>query len=174
MSVFIIGATAVATNYYKDYPVVRVFVDGAELVSQDVPAFQIDGRTMVPLRMVGEALGADVEWDASTQSVRITQKQEEVREAPIEKLIVLSDLDYYLWMTDTTQVTGKITNNNLSWVDIKLTINYYDERDYLGHIHIHIDDIGAGDSRVFTVEGKGDLARYVRKEIVFDKLVWNE
>jgi hypothetical protein len=175
LSIFIIiGATAVVTTYYKDYPVVRVFVDGVELVSKDVPAFQIDGRTMVPLRMVGEALNAEVEWDASTQSVRIIKEKEEVMEEPEEKLIELSDLEYNYWIGDTTEVTGNITNNNSSWVDIRLTINYYSDRDYLGHIHINIDDIAAGDTKDFIVEGKGDLARYIRKEIIFDQLVWND
>lgn len=37
----------------------------------DVPAQIIDGRTMVPLRFVSEALGAGVEWDPQTQTVTI-------------------------------------------------------------------------------------------------------
>jgi hypothetical protein len=40
-------------------------------VTLDVPAMSVGGRTMVPLRFVGEALGADVRWNASTQVVDI-------------------------------------------------------------------------------------------------------
>ncbi|MFZ5688606.1 MAG: stalk domain-containing protein [Bacillota bacterium] len=47
--------------------------DGAR-VTLDVPARIIDGRTLVPLRFVTEALGAEVEWRASTATVAITRK----------------------------------------------------------------------------------------------------
>ncbi len=50
---------------------IRVFVNGNEIKS-DVPAQSIQGRTMVPLRAIGEALGADVKWDAGSNSVIIT------------------------------------------------------------------------------------------------------
>lgn len=42
-------------------------------VELDVPAKVIDGRTLVPLRFVSEALGADVNWDSTLQTVRITR-----------------------------------------------------------------------------------------------------
>lgn len=37
----------------------------------DVPAMAIEGHTMVPLRFLGEALGAEVKWDNATRTVRI-------------------------------------------------------------------------------------------------------
>ncbi|MGE0492058.1 MAG: stalk domain-containing protein [Vulcanimicrobiota bacterium] len=37
----------------------------------DVPAGTLGGRTMVPLRFVSEALGAEVKWDGLTKTVRI-------------------------------------------------------------------------------------------------------
>lgn len=37
----------------------------------DVPAQIIDGRTMVPLRMISETLGYQVQWEASTETVTI-------------------------------------------------------------------------------------------------------
>jgi hypothetical protein len=40
-------------------------------VSLDVPAQMIAGTTMVPLRFVAEALGAEVEWNAAAQRVVI-------------------------------------------------------------------------------------------------------
>lgn len=41
-------------------------------VKTDVPAQVVNGRTMVPVRFVSEALGAKVEWDEKNQSVNIT------------------------------------------------------------------------------------------------------
>jgi hypothetical protein len=43
-------------------------------VNLDVPAQLIRGNTMVPLRFVAEALGAEVGWDASTQQVAISNR----------------------------------------------------------------------------------------------------
>ena len=37
----------------------------------DVPAMSLSGRTLVPLRFVGEAFGAEVKWEGSTQSIFI-------------------------------------------------------------------------------------------------------
>jgi len=45
-------------------------VNGRE-VRLDVPAMTIAGSTMVPLRFVSEALGADVRWASATQTVSI-------------------------------------------------------------------------------------------------------
>lgn len=47
---------------------IRVFVDN-EKVSFDVAPRLIGGRTMVPLRAIFEALGAEVLWDETTQTV---------------------------------------------------------------------------------------------------------
>jgi hypothetical protein len=40
-------------------------------VPLDVPAQIISGATMVPLRFVGEAMGADIKWDGATRTVHI-------------------------------------------------------------------------------------------------------
>lgn len=41
-------------------------------VSLEVPAQTVKGRTLVPLRFVSQALGANVNWDASSSTVTIT------------------------------------------------------------------------------------------------------
>jgi alkaline phosphatase len=40
-------------------------------VDLDVPAQLLGGRTMVPIRFVGESLGAEVQWEPSTETVKI-------------------------------------------------------------------------------------------------------
>lgn len=46
-------------------------VDGMQK-QLDVPASSISGRTLVPLRFVGESLGAGVEWVSASKQVKIT------------------------------------------------------------------------------------------------------
>jgi hypothetical protein len=48
----------------------RATINGRD-VALDVPAMTIAGSTMVPLRFVSEALGADVRWASATQTVLI-------------------------------------------------------------------------------------------------------
>jgi hypothetical protein len=49
----------------------QAVVDG-QRVSLDSPAATVGGRTMVPLRFVSEALGTEVRWQESTQTVFLT------------------------------------------------------------------------------------------------------
>lgn len=41
-------------------------------ISLDVPATIINGRTLVPLRFVGEAMGSKVDWNGTTRTITIT------------------------------------------------------------------------------------------------------
>ncbi|MFY0543547.1 copper amine oxidase N-terminal domain-containing protein [Brevibacillus sp. H7] len=45
-----------------------------ETITLDVPAQIINQRTMVPVRFIAEALNYDVNWEAATQTVLITDK----------------------------------------------------------------------------------------------------
>ena len=51
---------------------IRVMLDGEELIF-DVPPQIISERTMVPMRAIFEALGAEVNWDEVTQTITATQ-----------------------------------------------------------------------------------------------------
>lgn len=51
---------------------IPVFIDGRQVIFQDVPPQIIDNRTMVPVRKLSEALGAMVNWDPATQTVTIS------------------------------------------------------------------------------------------------------
>ncbi|HXE73250.1 MAG TPA: copper amine oxidase N-terminal domain-containing protein [Candidatus Nitrosotenuis sp.] len=51
----------------------RATVNGRE-VPLEVPALERQGRVLVPLRFVAEALGAKVSWEAASQTVRIASQ----------------------------------------------------------------------------------------------------
>jgi flagellar biosynthesis/type III secretory pathway protein FliH len=52
---------------------IKIVVNGNVLVSDKEP-FIVDGTTYVPLRLVGEAIGGDVQWDGVNNRVVITAK----------------------------------------------------------------------------------------------------
>lgn len=64
------------TTMHTDGPVgqgtTRVVADAQQL-SFDVPPQVMNGRTLVPLRAIFEALGAKVDWDAATRTVTATK-----------------------------------------------------------------------------------------------------
>jgi hypothetical protein len=49
----------------------KVLINGAETTSDAAPYISATGRTMLPLRIVGESLGCDVTWNAAARSVTI-------------------------------------------------------------------------------------------------------
>ncbi|OPX83652.1 MAG: TPR repeat-containing protein YrrB [Pelotomaculum sp. PtaB.Bin104] len=55
----------------------EAFVNNLQ-IKLDQPPLIVNDRTLVPLRFVAEALGADVVWDGTTSTVKINSKQEEV------------------------------------------------------------------------------------------------
>ena len=63
-------------EYYDYYEEITVLIDG-EKVYFDQPPIIIDDRTLVPLRAIFEALGAQVDWDGNTQT--ITSKKGETK-----------------------------------------------------------------------------------------------
>jgi hypothetical protein len=66
-------ATYVLGSVQVNVPVgsLQATVNGAG-VSLDAPAVIVGGRTLVPVRFIGQALGATVAWDPSSQTVTIT------------------------------------------------------------------------------------------------------
>ena len=61
-----------ATLAFANENEISVYVEGQK-VSFDVPPQTINDRTMVPIRAVSEALGANVEWEDKTKTVIINQ-----------------------------------------------------------------------------------------------------
>ena len=84
-STVVIGSTKLIKN-----------INGVEAdVNMDVAPFIKDGRTMLPLRYIAEALGFKVDWDRATRTVTLTDKEFKVQ-IPVEtnKIIVNGSIYY--------------------------------------------------------------------------------
>jgi hypothetical protein len=68
-----LSTVVVAASPAMAAQVIKLVVNGKE-VKSDVPVQMIDGRVMAPARALSEALGAKVEWDQATGTVRVTSK----------------------------------------------------------------------------------------------------
>ncbi len=63
---------------------IHLFLNGKELKA-DVPPVIINNRTLVPVRIISENLGAHVNWDGSTRQVTVST----------DSLTILMGIDYY-------------------------------------------------------------------------------
>lgn len=73
---------------YLIFSDIKVYLDGAAVTS-DVEPFTYNGRVMVPVRAIGEALGKPVEWDENNNTVFIGVKpssRELLTQKPIKQI----------------------------------------------------------------------------------------
>lgn len=79
---FAISAAAISSllvfSAFADIQGVSVSVDGKKLET-DVNPIITDGRTLVPMRAVFEALGAQIEWDDATKTVTAEKDDTEIK-----------------------------------------------------------------------------------------------
>lgn len=73
-----------------DKNAITILVNGKE-VKTDSPAFIKDGRTMVPVRFISEALGLKVDWDQATRTVTIDEGAKAMKLTIGSKKIVRAD-----------------------------------------------------------------------------------
>lgn len=71
--------------------IVTVTLDGTPL-EFDVPAQVIDDRTMVPMRKIFEALGADVQWDEKNEIIIATKNSTLVMLKVGSKVMLVADV----------------------------------------------------------------------------------
>ena len=81
LSAILIAATIFSISticYAEDKKEISIYVNGNKLYSDVAPQI-IDGSTLVPLRVIFEALGATVEWNQETKTVSSTLDETSVK-----------------------------------------------------------------------------------------------
>lgn len=129
-SIFL-GATAVAGENIK------LIVNGAA-VQCDVPPQIINGRVMVPVRFVADALGAEVDWNSATQTVIINSDKTSGGSDAVEQrfpedteLIIKGD-DGRLWKYNGPIVNGMANGQGIAIV-IEDPISDWKGAKYIGY-----------------------------------------
>jgi hypothetical protein len=98
----IVATSAVAS---ADTNIVRLFVDGKEIVFDDAPPQMINNRVMVPARPLAEALRAKVTWDAETRSVKVTSQLAQSMSSPQTPTLKINgeDTGERFWLDDNDE-----------------------------------------------------------------------
>lgn len=119
---------------------IQLVVDD-EVLQPDVPPQMVDNRTLVPLRVISEALGAKVNWDQQSATVTITSS-EEIHVAPEGHVLVpnkydeefmLSDDELFIFVRATNQfelpgILDKVIGNKLkeAFPDLNIRLEVWD------------------------------------------------
>jgi hypothetical protein len=119
---------------------IRLFINGKQS-NADVQV--INGSSYVPLRVVSEALGADVEWDESNRSIHIKKtKTYEVNAVVWSGPLIMKISNITL---DTAYRKDKTTNSiNAIILDVSIENTGYSELDWSptkGNIRLNYDHI---------------------------------
>ncbi len=101
-----------ATAFYND---IKINVNGTLVTPKDVNGnivepFIIDGTTYLPVRALANALGENVDWDGSTNTVIIGEKVEAPKYFKADSAILKSFADKTLATVDDTQIKGAYYN----------------------------------------------------------------
>lgn len=84
---------------------VKVYIDGEELAFTDCSPFISNNRTLVPLRVIFTALGAEIDWNDDTQTVTSVKGDTTVRLTIGEKVL------YKNGMAEEIDVPAQLVNN---------------------------------------------------------------
>jgi len=80
-------------------------IRGNVVASTDVASFVTGGRTMVGLRLIADALNAEVEWIGATRTVRITTATFDLDTPPVQPGVDLTQsANFDAWISEQRQV----------------------------------------------------------------------
>ncbi len=71
----ILASLALATSVAQTAAAIQLIING-DPINLDVPPQVVNGRVLVPIRVISETLGFDVEWNSAAQAVTVTRRGE--------------------------------------------------------------------------------------------------
>ncbi|MDO5399103.1 MAG: copper amine oxidase N-terminal domain-containing protein [bacterium] len=153
-----------------------------ETLAFDVPPQLIDNRTMVPLRKIFEAMGAEVDWNNDTQTVTATKGDERVIATINSKNVYVSgetkELDVPPMIIDDrtlvpVRFVAEAFGANVNWDEATKTVFINTEWDGIGKVPCYskyslVPDLGqilGIHGYEYTSDSSGAIYRYNLKDI---------
>jgi hypothetical protein len=169
---------AQAHGEYKGYRIVKLVIDGKE-ITPDVPAIIMDGRTLVPVRIISETLGADVDWDPNTYTVTITSSQAKESQKETakgeDKGIAAGGGFYYKNVSFKssyigTEMIGEMSNfSGKDYSSVMFAVSVYDaDEKLLATDYAIIANFPNGSTKSFTVLFIDDLPSTIKYKIQYE------
>lgn len=149
------------------------YING-EATELDVPAQIVNNRTLVPLRFVSEALGANVAWDGNTRTVTITSLGYRPKDPLKVHFLDVGQADAILVQLPGGKTMLIDAGNN---ADGDLVVNHLKEKgvkrvDFVIGTHPHEDHIGGLDDVISSFDiGKVYLPKVTHTTKTYEDLL---
>ena len=164
MSASAFAATGTTKKLSAIFKNIQVLVGGQALQMETEP-FIVNGRTYVPLRVIGEALGATVDWNGDTNAITVgsSASEDELNQKDIQIAqlqVQVQDLQAQLDSDSSSSTDEDGTDDDTDDDDIDdLEADLIDDYDSLEDVDI--EDISlSGDEDDVTVAVEVDLGDY--------------
>ncbi len=111
-----VAATTVTKQLTAEYSGIQITLDGTKVEPKDVNGnivepFIVNGTTYLPVRALSNALGLDVDWDQTTQTVILKSRTEAQPTAPAGKF-------------DAAKVANELKVTTYTWEDSNPYLSY--------------------------------------------------
>ena len=94
---------------------VKVFIDGRRVLFPDQPPVVMNGRALVPLRFITEAMGGDVEWLQDENRINIYLKYDQSQ-------LPIPDPVFYGWSSTTEGIGGVYLENSIDFENVEVKV----------------------------------------------------
>lgn len=118
-SICMAGATVANIQKTLEYKDIQVSLDGKKLDLKDakgnaVEPFMLDGTNYLPVRALSEALGLDVSWDGSSNTVVLKTAGAEQDETPATEKLVYDQDNVKIYYLGITAGSSSLGGSNIS------------------------------------------------------------
>lgn len=125
---------------------------GDKTVVSDVPAQIINGRTMVPLRVFSESIGANVSWNNETKTVSITTLQSgSVQTAPSAVAAPISEEEAKNIAFENAGTDSSQASNAVVRLDREYSGDHYDVSFFVGNTEYEYE-INAATGEIISMD----------------------
>jgi len=162
ISFLLLNSFAFAGNahygFFNGYEIVKMIVNGKDLVANSVPAILFEGKTMLPVRDVANSLLAATKWNEDTGSVELIKPN-------VHMLLTLNSLQATKNGTSFTNIAAPFGRVKLGE---KVSFNVYGEVDKYNYstITFRLDLISPGGKVFYGTERSADFD-YTNNSFVF-------
>ncbi len=152
------------------YNNIKISLNGKEITPKDangnyVEPFTINGTTYLPVRAVAGALGINVDWDGSTNTVLLSNQSSENVATGFDASVVASELGIvkeYRWKTDYSNYVAIVLKNNSAYtVSPRIQISFKDkDGNVVGAKNQSEYAFGPGTEMAFVFDNDEDFEKY--------------
>ena len=171
-------------NISATYDNIKIVVDG-RTVNASAEPFIYNGVTYLPVRAVGEALGKEVSWDSSTNTIYLgdvpkTENSQQDNNAQKDTFVVSNVKREYMSGIGMYKVFGEITNNYDKYYDfVGFSLNFYNGDNLLSTGSGIVNNIGAGETKTFELYVMSDISSATKYKLQIDSAInyndfWNK